>query len=363
MVRRLSLFALLLVSAWLSLVPKTAFAADPCPLLRAQTASPDLPTRIAAFACKENQDWYRPFIDADGRVSGTPVYEAENSRLADGNEAWRKVAHYWIESGLLGSAMGRNGASDCAYAGATPGVSPGCRGFVIDTPWSAAFVSWVMREAGVPGFRYASSHVDYTRAAYREPAQSPYYVQAPQGGRPAPGDLLCSVRMASRIFGFGELATLLSLPEGSGLAMHCDIVVGSSDGIAYLVGGNVQQAVTLRMLRLDANGGLSNLQQRTLADAECSPDAVEACNANRLDWAVLLKLKPAEQLAQLPPAPAPVSAWGLPAPATPAATTTAQHCRDVGGGQQVCTTAGNSPNSGDSGENAQPPTSPPTTPP
>lgn len=329
---RLVVLLLLSLSA-LAFAP-SAFAADPCPLLRNQVAAPDAATRIAAFACKENQDWFRPFIDADGHVSGTPVYEAENSRLADGSEAWRKVVRYWTESGLLGSAMGRPDASDCSYAGTSPGVSPGCRGFVIDTPWSAAFVSWVMRNAAVPGFRYSSSHLDYIRAAYREPAQSPYYVQAPQSGRPAPGDLLCSVRMASRVFGFGELATLLSLPEGNGLAMHCDIVVGASDGTAYLVGGNVQQAVTLRMLRLDANGGLSNLQQRALGDPECTPDAPGACNANRLDWSVLLKLKTPEQLAQLPPAPAPVGAPSVPMPAVPAS-----HCFDVGGGAQVCTSS------------------------
>lgn len=332
-------FALLPVLACLAFAPK-AFAADPCPLLRAQTAAPDVPTRIAAFACRENQDWYRPFIDADGHASGAPVYEAENGRLADGSEAWRKVAQYWIESGLLGSAMGRPGAGDCAYAGAVPGGSPACRGFVVDTPWSAAFVSWVLRNAGVPGFRFSSSHVDYVRAAWREPAQSPYFVQAPQSGKPAMGDLLCSVRMKSRIFGFADLASLLSLPEDSGLAMHCDIVVGAVPGeMAYLVGGNVQQAVTLRMLRLGANGTFADLQQRGETDPDCSPDAPADCNANRQDWAVLLKLKSPEQLAQLPPAPAPVSARGLPvAPSAASVVPNArQRCVEVADGAQVCT--------------------------
>jgi hypothetical protein len=327
----LRVFPLLLLCA----LSGTARAADPCPLLRGRVDSPDVATRIAAVACKENQDWFRPFIDENGRSGGQTVYEAENSRLADGTEAWRKVAAYWNESGLLGGAYGRAGASDCAYAAAAQYPPPACRAFVVDTPWSGAFVSWVMRRAGVPGFRVSSSHIDYVRDAYRNPAQSPYLVQTPQSAKPAPGDLLCSVRMASRIFGFGDLATLLSLPEGSGLAMHCDIVVAASaGGLAYLIGGNVQQAVTLRMLRLDGNGRFAALPMRSLADPECTPDAPGNCNANRQDWAVLLKLKPAAELAMLaPPLPPPVAvggAYGQPA---------AQRCVDVGGARICSSTA------------------------
>lgn len=289
-----------------------ARAADPCPLWRTQVAATDVATRIAAYACKENQDWFRPFIDADGRVADLGVYEAEKGRLADGTEAWRKVVGYWVESGLLDQAMGRVGAVECANASAAQYVSPACRTFIIDTPWSGAFVSWVMHRAGVPGFRTSSGHIDYVRKAYRDPLQSPYRVQAPLSGKPAPGDLLCYVRMDSRIFGFDQLATLLSLPDASGLAMHCDIVVGTEPGKAWLVGGNVQQTVILRVLKLDASGYLSGLPMRTLAEPLCSPNAPANCNANRQDWAVLLKLKPAAELALLPPAPMPTTPASLP---------------------------------------------------
>lgn len=318
------------LATWLLATP--AFAADPCPLLRTQVASADTATRIAAYACKENQDWFRPFIDADGRSGGLTVYEAESSLLADGSEAWRKVATYWNESGLLGMAYGRSGASECAYAATAQYVSPACRTFVIDTPWSGAFVSWVMRRAGVPGFRYSSSHIDYVREAYRNPSQSPYQVQAPQSAKPAPGDLLCYVRMDSRIFGFGQLATLLSLPDGSGLAMHCDIVVAADPSMAWLVGGNVQQTVTLRMLPLDPRGYFSNLPMRTLADPPCSPNGPANCNANRQDWAVMLKLRPAADLARLAPPPPPVAAPGM-QPQAP------QRCVEVDGGMQVCSSS------------------------
>ena len=325
---------LLCLTSWLFAAP--ALAADPCPLLRTQVASADTATRIAAYACKEHQNWFRPFIDADGRSGGLTVYEAENGPLADGAEAWRKVATYWIESGLLGSVYGRSGASECAYAPTARYVSPACRTFVIDTPWSGAFVSWVMRRAGLPGFRASASHIDYVREAYRNPARSPYLVQAPQSAKPAPGDLLCSVRNASRLFGFGDLATLLSVADSGGLAMHCDIVVGAGPGgLAYLVGGNVQNAVTLRMLKLDANGYFASLPSRTLADLACSPDMPANCDSNRQDWAVMLKLRPAADLARLAPPP-PVTAQGA-QPQAP------QRCVEVGGGMQVCSSPASTP--------------------
>src|SRR3546814_3096716 len=80
-----------------------------------------------------HQLWYRPFIDLDGRHAGSHVREAETGLLANGQPAWLRVVEYWRSSGLLGSASGRPGASDCGYAGMNRYVSPSCRAFVIDT--------------------------------------------------------------------------------------------------------------------------------------------------------------------------------------------------------------------------------------
>lgn len=278
-----------------------ALAADPCltlPALASQAA--DAPTRIAAAACEEHRLWYRPLIESDGRIGAMKVREAERSRLADGQPAWRRVIDYWRDSGLLWRA----GAGDCAQ-GDVP--MPACRTFVIDTPWSAAFVSWVMRKAAVPGFNGASSHLDYVRRAYREPFQSPYRVAQPVGAQARAGDLLCYVRGTARTYGFGELATVLSGNE-PGLAMHCDVVVGvasASDGTrsASLVGGNVFDSVTMRRLTLTPGDRFDPLPMRLASDPECSPESPYACDLNRQDWSVLLQLRPAEELATLPPAP------------------------------------------------------------
>ena len=309
------LFAL--SAGWLA--PSSARAADPCPIARGQVNNADPATRLAAAACEEHQLWYRPFIDTTGRYAGSTVREAESALLTNGEQAWRRVAGYWRGADLLARMQGRPGASDCLYAGLATMPSAACRAFVVDVPWSAAFVSWVARRAAMPGFLGSPSHVDYVRDAYRNPATSPYRVADPLATRPARGDMLCSVRASNRVFGFAGLATLLSTDE-SGLGMHCDIVVGAAeqgDGIAYLVGGNVLDGVTMRLLPLTAGGQFDQLVTRTLADPACTPDTPASCNANRLDWAVLLQLRPAAELAVLTPAP---PMGGMPALQTPAAT-------------------------------------------
>ena len=291
---------------WIALfLPAPAAAADPCPLLRAQVDARDVATRIAAAACEEHQLWYRPYIDRDGHYAGSKIREAEQGLLANGQPAWLRVVDYWRGSGLLGSAAGRPGASDCAYAGSSGYVSPSCRMFVVDTPWSAAFVSWVMRRARVPGFHGSASHVSYVRDAYRDPSGNAYQVANPVSARPQPGDMLCFVRSAARIYGFGGLAGLLSGNE-AGLGMHCDIVVAANPGndhTAYMIGGNVLDGVTMRLLPLTAGGQLADLPVRVAGAPECSPDSPSSCDANRQDWAVLLQLRPEAQLARLSPSP------------------------------------------------------------
>ena len=52
--------------------------------------------------------------------------------------------------------------------------------------------------------------------------------------------------------------------SGDGLNMHCDIVVAANpggDGRLYLVGGNVLQGVTMRVLPLNRGGAIWGLPQ------------------------------------------------------------------------------------------------------
>ncbi len=259
----------------------------------------DLPTRIAAVACRENRLWYEPFIDTDGRLASIQLTEMEAARLADGaTPAWKRVVDYWRGSGMLGAMSSRAGAGTCAYVTNDSYANPSCRSFLVDTPWSAAFISYVMVQAGVPGFRASPSHVDYVRDAWRNP-DSPYTMVDPNSGAPAVGDLLCFVRGSAAIDGYGGLQAWLSRNPDSMLAMHCDAVVDVSNGVASLVGGNVLQSVTLRMLPVNRAGRFWNLPYAR--GTACSPANPKACSFNAQNWAALLKLKPGLQMLSPPP--------------------------------------------------------------
>lgn len=274
-----------------------AHAGDLCVRI-VQPQAGALAARIADLACRENALWYEPFIDRDGRLASMTVAEAETTRLHDGlTPAWKRVADYWRGSGLLGQMASFPGASECAYASNEGYPSPVCRAFLIDRPWSAAFVSWAMLQAGVPGFNPSPSHIDYVRDAYLHPDTSPFRFTDPDSERPAPGDLMCFVRDSDSIDGFNGLRNLISADSTAALGMHCDIVIAASpggDGKLYEVGGNVLQGVTLRILALNRNGKLWALPRGS--NAGCGPDNPSICNLNRQNWAVLLKLKPLQPL-------------------------------------------------------------------
>lgn len=299
----------LLLVAWLAIAP-AAFASDICTRI-VQPQAGLLAQRIASIACRENAQWYAPFIDEKGRLASMTVVEAENAPLSDHTTpAWKRVVDYWQGSGLLARMGGYPGAADCGYSSNSQYPLPGCRAFVVDQPWSAAFVSWVMARAGVPGFNASASHIDYVRDAYRSPETSPFRFADIDTEKAAPGDLMCYVRQAGNTYGFDGLRTFLSANNGAGLKMHCDIVIAANpggDGHLYLVGGNVLQGVTLRMFALNRNGMIWGLPRGS--SSGCAPDNPSLCNFSRQDWAVLLKLKPLEPIyvpeSILPTRPAP----------------------------------------------------------
>lgn len=331
------LLACVSLSLWTMPAPR-AEATDPCLSPTLYAANAPVAARIAATACSEHRLWYRPFIDADGRLAGSRVREAEAARLGNGQPAWERVIEYWRDGGLLWQTQA---ASACGGAEQI-GAPAWCRSFVVDTPWSAAFVSWVMYRAVVPGYRGSASHVQYVRRAYRDPLGNAYRVAYPQTARPKQGDLLCYVRVAGRVYGFEGVMAQLAGNDG-GLNMHCDIVVGTEatpGGLLHLVGGNVFDGVTMRILRLDGTGRLSGLPLRGLDDTECAPDQAEACDMNRQDWAVLLQLRDEAELQSLAlPPPQEGSAAAPLLPAGAEAPPCCSECED-GDGRAPCPVEG-----------------------
>ncbi len=120
------------------------------------------------------------------------------------------------------------------------------------SPWSAAFISWVMCEAGLgtaDRFQRAIAHRTYIDQAIRARDG-----QAPQAAFVAhdigeetvePGDLLCTGRQPS----YRNIAERRR-QMGVGARSHCDIVVEVDEEgeRIFAIGGNVLRAVSLKVL-------------------------------------------------------------------------------------------------------------------
>lgn len=119
-------------------------------------------------------------------------------------------------------------------------------------PWSAAFISWVMVEAGVPAGAFPPSalHADYLRAIV-DAAAKPGARWLPHdiaSYAPKPGDLICATRAGTKIARFDDI------PEDA--LLHCDIVAGMEQGELASIGGNVRNSVSKSLRPVDATGHL-----------------------------------------------------------------------------------------------------------
>ncbi|CAM4161581.1 DUF2272 domain-containing protein [Stenotrophomonas lactitubi] len=307
--RRMLLPACLLLAA----APFSAAAVEACDVPPRFGLSP-LAIAIRNTACNEHRLWFRPFIDRDGRAASLSVTEAESDHLADnGLIAWQRVSSYWRESGTLNALGSQPGASSCLAPLGSRYTDSDCRAFLIDNPWSAAFISWVMVRAGVPGFNSSPRHIDYIRAAYQAgPSGVPYRLVDPATAKPAPGDLLCFLRDRSSTLSYSGLVQALGNGSVGHWKSHCEVVVAANlggDQTLYLVGGNVMNTVAMRLLQLDRTGMIKLPPPRerdtTGIDPTCTPGREDECSFNRQDWAALLQLNAtAPRVAPPPPAPA-----------------------------------------------------------
>ena len=120
--------------------------------------------------------------------------------------------------------------------------------------WSAAFISYVMRIAGAgTRFPYSGSHVTYINVARNVSlGRSTGWVvsaEAPDVAAPQIGDLICYRRTGTSRPRFSDLPT-------RHFASHCDIVV-KTDGQLSVIGGNVDDAVTMKHVPVTAEGRLA----------------------------------------------------------------------------------------------------------
>jgi hypothetical protein len=126
-------------------------------------------------------------------------------------------------------------------------------------PWSAAFISWVMCEAGLgetAQFHRSIAHREYIDQAIRARDgmdADAAYVAYDAGEAPIePGDLLCNARASA------EYRMLADRRRDAGrfAPTHCDIVVKIDEraGRILVIGGNVVQSVSLTILPLRRDG-------------------------------------------------------------------------------------------------------------
>jgi hypothetical protein len=121
-----------------------------------------------------------------------------------------------------------------------------------NAPWSAAFISWVMCEAGLgtnARFQRAVAHHVYIDQAIRardgRAPQAAFVAYDAGEAAIAPGDLLCSSRRPS----YRTIAERRR-QMGVGARSHCDVVVRVDEAREriHAIGGNVRGVVSLKLL-------------------------------------------------------------------------------------------------------------------
>ena len=119
-----------------------------------------------------------------------------------------------------------------------------------DQPWSAAFISYVMKQAGAGNrFFYSAQHSQYISRSIRDFLQrreaAGYWGRRLNEVKPQVGDIVCWARQSGVDYDHQH--------DGNYMG-HCDLVVAVADGQVDVIGGNVENSVTKRPLALGRDG-------------------------------------------------------------------------------------------------------------
>lgn len=201
------------------------------------------------------------------------------------------------------------------------------RAALIDNAWSAAFISYVIRQAGVTEknkFQQSAAHHHYIYDAFatsvaetKNATDAHLYRACPIfNTRPRVGDMVCYQRMPSLAKATDAEVRERVLSEASAnkphsvTKTHCDVVVHIDEKAAkaYVVGGNVQQSVTVKKLRLagkslkfsKTQSGMQVGDKIGCADWTLPPPSSniplaptfnDKCSLNDKKWFVLLQMR------------------------------------------------------------------------
>lgn len=213
--------------------------------------------RLVRIALAEWEDWGRPFVDHTGPAQAAPLEE----RREDDTETFPAMLAYWSAVPGREETIAENAERFRTRSGPAWG----------EVPWSAAFISFLARGAGIDRADLPSSDahwriVDALMARERAfPGEAAFGVHAPDERAPVPGDMLCATRSDAR----GRYVVPEDrMPEaGRPVPMHCDVVVGVRPRAVEAVGGNVGDAVRMVILPALPDGRLD------LSPVEGAPEA------------------------------------------------------------------------------------------
>jgi hypothetical protein len=315
----------------------------------------ELGKRIAQTVIDEFHRFGGHKIDANGRLFHFGLTEAEHeeddggsSQATLGSIGWWQVMKYWrslygddaasklevrgyqdasaLTQETQAAALLRGSAAQLLRA-ADKATDPAeremlresaLRAAVIDTSWSAAFISYVIKQAGVPpgAFQFSNAHRTYIYDAFAasvaEPAKEAgerLYRACPINTKPRLGDLICQQREPSLSDTSDEVVRERVRSEVSGSLdartirrTHCEVVayVDARARKVYTIGGNVNQAVSARKMNLGRGLKFSAAQkghcggpsQWALPQAAGRAAGHAAkCSLNDKKWFVLLQLR------------------------------------------------------------------------
>jgi hypothetical protein len=202
---------------------------------------------VAAIALREWRLFGRNVADPEADLSRTVKPEREEG-------LWQRVGEYWW--------LGLNaGSAESDWTGKHDD-----HGLVFDPDidgsyaWSAAFISYVMRISGAGRrFPYSADHADYINAARMvslgKTSRWLLAAERVQDYAPRLGDLVCFGRGLAKGLRFEDL------PTAALFTSHCDIVVDTSvAGRIAVIGGNVEDSVTMNQVPVTAGGRLATAE-------------------------------------------------------------------------------------------------------
>jgi Uncharacterized protein conserved in bacteria (DUF2272)/Bacterial SH3 domain len=133
-------------------------------------------------------------------------------------------------------------------------------------PWSAAFMSWIVRKAGYQNFLFSPLHAEYIHEAIRRRVLSidgPFWGFHLDEHKPALGDIVCQWRTTRDAHGNPILIDYEYAEDHDDFFSHTDVVVQVNDRSIRTIGGNTGQeefghggSVSMKTYQLTPDGYL-----------------------------------------------------------------------------------------------------------